>query len=161
MKLTRIIAVTMMFSLVGAVCHAKTKPAGEAAQAAPAAKVNLNSAPQAELEKLPGVGPAMAKKIIAGRPYSSAADLARAGVPATTIDMITPQVTAGATPAAKTAATKEPPPPAGKGMVWVNSESKIYHKVGSKWYGKTRKGNYMSENEAIKAGFRETKAGAR
>ena len=166
MKLTRIFAVAMMFSLVGAVCHAKTKPADEAALAAPAAKVDLNSAPLAELEKLPGVGPAMARKIIAGRPYTSAAGLAAAGVPAKTIDTITPQVTVGAAaPAAKAAVSKETkqviPPPTGKGMVWVNSESRIYHKEGSKWYGKTKKGSYMSENEAIKAGYRETKAGSK
>lgn len=192
MKMPRIIAVAMMFSLVSTVCYAKAKPAGETAQAIPAAKVNLNSAPQAELEKLPGVGPALAKKIIAGRPFASAADLAKAGVPAKTIDKITPQITVGgAAPAAKAAIPKAPvppaaapaaakpatpvpkataapketkqatPPPAGKGVVWVNSESKIYHKVGSKWYGKTKKGSYMSENEAIKAGFRETKAGAK
>jgi helix-hairpin-helix protein len=39
-----------------------------AKRAAPAAKVDINSASEAELEKLPGVGKATAKKIIAGRP---------------------------------------------------------------------------------------------
>src|SRR5581483_10143300 len=68
--------------------------AASAAQAkAPAAPVNLNTASQADLEALPGVGPATAKNIIAGRPYSDVADLAKAGVPKNTIEKITPMVT--------------------------------------------------------------------
>src|SRR5262249_25555178 len=45
--------------------------------AAPAAPVNLNTATVAELETLPGVGPAYAKAIVANRPYKSVDDLAR------------------------------------------------------------------------------------
>ncbi len=37
--------------------------------------VNVNTASEAELEALPGIGPAMAGRIIASRPYSSTADL--------------------------------------------------------------------------------------
>ena len=50
-------------------------------------------------------------------------------------------------------------PGGGPGMVWVNTETKVYHKEGSRWYGKTKKGKYMKESEAIKAGFREEKEG--
>ena len=39
-------------------------------------------------------------------------------------------------------------------MVWVNTESGIYHKPGSRYYGKTKQGKYMTEADAIKAGYR-------
>lgn len=37
--------------------------------------VSINAASQSELEALPGIGPATAKKIIAGRPYTSLEEL--------------------------------------------------------------------------------------
>jgi DNA uptake protein ComE-like DNA-binding protein len=48
------------------------------------------------------------------------------------------------------------PPPA-KGMVWVNLETKVYHREGDRWYGKTVKGKYMTEAEAQQAGYRLSK----
>ncbi len=38
--------------------------------------------------------------------------------------------------------------------VWVNTNSGIYHCPGTRWYGKTKQGKYMSECEAMKAGYR-------
>ena len=35
-------------------------------------------------------------------------------------------------------------------MVWVNTDSHIYHKEGSRFYGRTEKGKYMTEAEAIR-----------
>jgi len=43
-----------------------------------------------------------------------------------------------------------------KGMVWVNLSSKVYHKEG-KFYGKTKRGKFMTEDDAKKAGYREAK----
>jgi competence protein ComEA len=39
------------------------------------AKVNLNTATEAELEMLPGIGPVKAKAIVAGRPYAKPEDV--------------------------------------------------------------------------------------
>ena len=51
---------------------------------------------------------------------------------------------------AKAAAT--PAPSGGHGLVWVNTESHVYHKEGSRFYGTTKKGKYVSEADAIKEG---------
>ena len=43
-----------------------------------------------------------------------------------------------------------------KGLVWVNMSTKVYHKDGQ-FYGKTKKGQFMTEDEATKAGYRAAK----
>jgi DNA uptake protein ComE-like DNA-binding protein len=193
----------------------KTSATGAASKGAAAAQaggpVDLNSASQKELEDLPGVGPATAKKIIAGRPYSSLDDLARAEVSKSTIAKISGKVTIGAGSASRTsgstgqaasssggsphgtsaasssaaaspvtaqpvatpkssAAAEEsgaratgevgaPHPPPARGMVWVNTATKVYHYEGDHWYGKTKEGKYMTEQDAIAAGYRASKEG--
>lgn len=79
----------------------------------PKALIDLNTASEKELESIKGVGPATAKKIIAGRPYKSVEDLKKAGIPEKTIESMKPQVKVGTAPApAKPAAEVKPPSPA-------------------------------------------------
>jgi hypothetical protein len=44
-------------------------------------------------------------------------------------------------------------PPSHNGMVWVNTESGVYHQPGTRYYGKTKQGKYMTEADAIRAGY--------
>ncbi|HKB69984.1 MAG TPA: helix-hairpin-helix domain-containing protein, partial [Thermoanaerobaculia bacterium] len=182
----------------GGAAAARPTRAGKAAAPASPGMVDINTASQKELEGLPGVGVATAKKIIAGRPYSSVADLSRVGVSAKTIEKLAPLVTAGAAgtaaapsapalppaPSRRGEAAPAPAPPApyaeapsaqapsaqetetptpqvrtppSAGMVWVNTATKVYHREGDPWYGRTKAGKFMTEADAIKAGYRASK----
>jgi Helix-hairpin-helix motif len=155
-----------------------SKKASKKTKTAPATAVDLNTASEKDLEAIPGIGPATAKKIVDHRPYQSVDDLAKAGIGRKEIDSVRSMVTvsnapvAAATPSgqqspnrAQTGAANRSavpsvapnPPPAGSGMVWVNTETKVYHREGDRWYGKTKHGSYMSEADAIKAGYRAAK----
>jgi hypothetical protein len=46
----------------------------------------------------------------------------------------------------------------GDELVWVNTEKHVYHREGSRFYGTTKRGKYMTEREAIQTG---NKAAAR
>src|SRR6266700_3146404 len=53
-------------------------------------------------------------------------------------------------------------PPAlggGHGQVWVNTEVGVYHREGSRFYGTTRKGKYMIEQDAIQTGYKPAPKG--
>jgi hypothetical protein len=66
-----------------------------------------------------------------------------------------------ATKAAKAAATPAPSAQEiadakSKGLVWVNTSTKVYHKEGQ-FYGNTKQGKFMTEADAQKAGYRAEK----
>jgi hypothetical protein len=44
-------------------------------------------------------------------------------------------------------------------QVWVNASSGKYFRPGQQWYGKTKRGEYMTEAEAIRKGYRAAKGG--
>ncbi len=123
------------------------------AQSAKAAKpgsvelVDLNTASEKELEKLPGVTPEIAQRIIFNRPFKSVADLKRAGIPVETEQNITPLVTVKAAPETSGSADRS------ADKVWVNPDNMTYCYKGDDWYGKTKHGKYMTEAEARKAGY--------
>ena len=53
-----------------------------------------------------------------------------------------------AAPAAKTTSPMAEAAGGGDGTVWVNTKSKTYHCAGTKYYGKTKAGEYMTEGDA-------------
>jgi competence protein ComEA len=73
---------------------------GTALPAAKVAKVDINSATQAELEAVKGIGPVTAKKIVDNRPYKSLSDLKKAGLSSKEITAFKPYLTAKPAPAA-------------------------------------------------------------
>jgi hypothetical protein len=38
--------------------------------------------------------------------------------------------------------------------VWVNTNSGVYHCPGTRWYGKTKSGEYMAQKQAQEKGYR-------
>jgi hypothetical protein len=77
-------------------------------------------------------------------------------------DLFKPKTSTAASPAAVSgapaknasaeAASNPPAAGGGHGLVWVNTDSHVYHREGSRFYGTTKKGKYMTEAEAMKEG---------
>jgi hypothetical protein len=58
---------------------------------------------------------------------------------------------------AKTVSESEISAAKADGKVWVNTASGVYHK-GGEWYGATKQGKFMTEQEAKQAGYRAAKS---
>ena len=78
-------------------------------------------------------------------------------------DLFKPKSSVSASPATAPATggagTATPAPGGEHGLVWVNTETHVYHKEGSRFYGTTKKGKYVSEADAIKEGDRPAARG--
>ena len=48
----------------------------------------------------------------------------------------------------RTTASTTPAPGGGPGLVWLNTSTKVYHCPGTKYYGTTKAGAYMTEAAA-------------
>ena len=111
-------------------------------------------------------------------PFASSAKATPAKAKATASPIDSPTVDVGktkkqksnasvtATPIVVTASSHEtvtraavtPAPGAGKGLVWVNTSSHVYHYQKSRWYGKTKEGQYMTEEQAKEDGNRPARS---
>ena len=79
-------------------------------------------------------------------PTSKPATPAPATAPAT---QSTPRQTAAPVqPRISSATPQTQAPGGGPGMVWVNKTSKVYHCSGTRYYGTTKNGKYLSEADA-------------
>jgi hypothetical protein len=64
-------------------------------------------------------------------------------------------------PSPAVAVTNSPAPSASasssEAKVWVNTKSDVYFQPGTRYYGTTKEGEYMTEADALKAGFHASK----
>ena len=100
----------------------------------------------------------------AGRPRTKGKTEATASPPASPTaspkfrlgDLFKPKSSVSTSPSAApvigSTGTATPAPGGGRGLVWVNTETHVYHKEGSRFYGRSKKGKYVSEADAIKEG---------
>lgn len=104
--------------------------------------------------------------------WYAAADATKAKAPAgKATSTSAPAAAPAPAPAAQSAPTKAPTttsapapkssastaaqaPGGGSGQVWLNTASNVYHCQGTQWYGKTKAGAYMTEDEAKAKGAR-------
>ena len=123
--------------------HATPSPTGVAASVSPAASPKAKRVTKKEATAAAHVTPS---------PSPGKFNLGDLFKPKTSGAAASPAAAAPAPAKGTSAQAKAPAPGGGHGKVWVNTETHVYHKEGSRFYGTTKKGQYMTEAEAIKAG---------
>jgi hypothetical protein len=88
----------------------------------------------------------------ASTPKPSAAAPPSAAPAATPAPASAPTHAAASTPPKSSTADKTAAPGGGPGLVWVNTDSNVYHCYGTHWYGTTKAGKYMPESQATASG---------
>jgi hypothetical protein len=164
----------VLFAVIGlatiCVTQAQTPAPAESPAASPAKhrthkKAEAAESPAAGTEASPSPAAKRGRK---AKTTAASAAVSPSPSPAkkTLADFFKPQTSASpaaANPApakgtkAAAAANTAPAPGGGNGLVWVNTDSHVYHKEGSRFYGKTKKGKYVSEADAIKEGDKASK----
>jgi hypothetical protein len=142
---TQIFAFIVLFALAGTCVAQSPSPAESPSPSQTAAKhrttTKAKGAPAPAAHPAPSPSPGKFNLGDLFKPKSSAAGSPAAGGPAPA---------RGAAPNVPT--TNSPAPGGGHGLVWVNTETHVYHREGSRFYGTTQKGKYMTEADAIKEG---------
>lgn len=65
----------------------------------------------------------------------------------------------GVNPRAPSTQVDTPPTASAGAQVWVNTNTGVYHFPGTRWYGNTKQGQYMTEAAANAAGYRAAENG--
>lgn len=129
---------------------AKKKKVSDEAATSSAGLIDLNTADQKALESLPGIGPAIAKAIIAGRPYKSVDDLKKVkGISDSKLKAIKDKATVGAMAATSAAAPSAASAPAAAAHKVPSAQKEVTEKA-SKSASKLAPGQRVNINTASK-----------